>query len=93
MTMTLTSKGQFTFNKGLLEHLGIRVGDQVSIRKVPDGKIEIEAQKNRIDDGELFARLDALAPVLNPKKKKCSIAEIDAAIVEGYVKAGMAGLE
>jgi len=32
--MTLTSKGQFTFNKQLMEHLNVKAGDKVLINKM-----------------------------------------------------------
>jgi bifunctional DNA-binding transcriptional regulator/antitoxin component of YhaV-PrlF toxin-antitoxin module len=87
--MTLTSKGQFTFNKGLLEHLGIKAGDQVTIRKMPNGKIEIEAQKSKISDETLFDILDKNLKT----NKKFSLEEIGTAIAQGYVDAGMKGLK
>ena len=86
--MTLTSKGQFTFNKGLLEHLGIRAGDRIAIRKMPNGKVEIEAQKNKLTDDELFALLRKTLKT----DKKFSLEEIQEAIIQGYVEAGMKGL-
>jgi bifunctional DNA-binding transcriptional regulator/antitoxin component of YhaV-PrlF toxin-antitoxin module len=89
MEMTLTANGQFTFNKGLLEHLGVRAGDRVSIRKMPNGRIEIVAQKNRIDPAALFDILDEELQT----EKKFSIEEINAAIAQGYVDAGVKGLE
>jgi len=86
--MTLTSKGQCTFNKGLLEHLGIRAGDRIAIRKMPGGKVEIEAQKNRLPDAELFSLLRETLKT----NKKFSLEEIQEAIIQGYVEAGMKGL-
>ena len=83
-TMTLTAKGQFTLNKGLMEHLGVKAGEQVSIRKLPDGKIEIEAHKNKTDTDTLFNNLDN---IFCKPDRKISIEEIETAIAEGYVKA------
>jgi AbrB family looped-hinge helix DNA binding protein len=42
-TLTITAKGQVTLRKDLLEHLGIGPGQQVSVEKLPDGKIEVSA--------------------------------------------------
>jgi len=92
MELMLTARGQFTFNKSLMEHLGVRAGEKVSIRKLPDGKIELQAKKNKIGSDELFSRLRALAPSLNPANRTCSTEEIDAAIADGYAAAGMRGL-
>jgi len=92
MELTLTARGQFTFNKSLMEHLGVQPGEKVYIKKLPDGKIEIQAKKNKIDDNELFSRLRALAPLLNPENKTYSTEEIDSAIADSYVTSGMKGL-
>jgi AbrB family looped-hinge helix DNA binding protein len=42
-TLTITAKGQVTLRKDLLEHLGIGPGQQISVEKLPDGKIEVSA--------------------------------------------------
>lgn len=42
-TLTVTAKGQVTLRKDLLEHLGVQPGDQISIDKLPDGRIEVRA--------------------------------------------------
>ncbi|MDR0275432.1 MAG: type II toxin-antitoxin system PrlF family antitoxin [Burkholderiaceae bacterium] len=92
MELMLTARGQFTFNKSLMQHLGVQAGEKVSIKKLPDGKIEIQAKKNKISSDELFSRLRTLAPSLNPGNRTCSTEEIDAAIAKGYATAGMQGL-
>ncbi|MCW5219846.1 hypothetical protein D5041_08685 [Verminephrobacter aporrectodeae subsp. tuberculatae] len=47
--ITLTTKGQFTFNQQLLDHLGVKAGEKVLVKKLPDGSLKIEAEKNQID--------------------------------------------
>ena len=88
--LTLTSKAQFTLNKGLLEHLGIKAGDRIAVRKMPGRKVEIEAQQSKISVDELFDILDA---TLRKTDKKFTIEEINEAIIQGYVEAGMKGLK
>lgn len=41
--LTVTAKGQVTLRKDLLEHLGVQPGDQISVDKLPDGRIEVRA--------------------------------------------------
>jgi bifunctional DNA-binding transcriptional regulator/antitoxin component of YhaV-PrlF toxin-antitoxin module len=41
--MTVTAKGQVTFRKDLLQHLGVRPGDRIVMEKLPDGRIEVKA--------------------------------------------------
>lgn len=45
MEMTITGKGQFTLNKGLMEHLGIRSG---------------EAVKNKLSLDEMLQNIDKI---------------------------------
>ena len=90
MDITLSGRGQFTLNKGLLEHLGVKPGEQVSINKMPDGKLEISAKKDKwtADEAKQFFR-DLFAK----NKIHATIDEMNAAIAAGYVKSGMGGLK
>jgi len=85
--MTLTAKSQFTFNKSLLEHLGVKAGEKIAIRKLPDGSISINAsKKNR--------NIMALAGALRGKTNiNMSIEEIDKSIVAAYIEHGNRGLK
>jgi AbrB family looped-hinge helix DNA binding protein len=42
-TLTVTSKGQITLRKDLLEHLGVHPGEKITVDKLPDGRIEVKA--------------------------------------------------
>jgi len=88
-SMTLTSKAQFTLNKGLLEHLGVKAGDQISIRKIPDGKVEIEAQDRKISKEQFLDFIDGHFRT----DKKLTIEEMNDEIARSYAAAGMKGLE
>jgi len=85
--MTLTAKNQFTLNKSLLAHLGVRAGEKLAIRKLPDGGISINASKKH-------RNIMALAGVLKDKTEvKLSSEEIAQAIADGYVAHGMRGFK
>jgi bifunctional DNA-binding transcriptional regulator/antitoxin component of YhaV-PrlF toxin-antitoxin module len=43
--LTVTSKGQVTLRKDLLQHLGVDQGQQVEVTKLPGGRIEVKAVK------------------------------------------------
>jgi AbrB family looped-hinge helix DNA binding protein len=43
ITLTVTSKGQVTLRKDLLEHLGVHPGEKITLDKLPDGRIEVRA--------------------------------------------------
>jgi len=84
--MTLTAKSQFTFNKSLLEHLGVKAGEKISIRKLPDGSLNINASKKNRNIMDLAGALKGKTDV------KMSIEEIDQAIADGYHMHGTRGL-
>jgi len=83
-TMMLTAKGQFTFNKQLMKHLGVKPGQRVTIKRLPDGAIRIDAADKQID-------LMSLAGSL--KTDIClTDAQLQEAIAQAHVKAGLGGL-
>jgi hypothetical protein len=44
MTMlTVTAKGQVTLRRDLLRHLGVQPGQQIEVRPLPGGRIEVRA--------------------------------------------------
>ena len=51
-TLTITTKGQVTLRKDLLNHLGVRPGEKIAVEKLPDGRIEVMAVRpaGRISD-------------------------------------------
>lgn len=44
-TLTITAKGQVTLRKDLLKHLGVAHGGKISVDKLPDGRIEVKADR------------------------------------------------
>jgi bifunctional DNA-binding transcriptional regulator/antitoxin component of YhaV-PrlF toxin-antitoxin module len=51
-TLTITAKGQVTFRKDILQHLGVRPGEKITVDKLPDGRLEVRAARpiGRISD-------------------------------------------
>ncbi|HXR87235.1 MAG TPA: AbrB/MazE/SpoVT family DNA-binding domain-containing protein [Stellaceae bacterium] len=43
--LTVTAKGQVTLRKELLEHLGIRPGEKIAVDMLPDGRVEMKAER------------------------------------------------
>ena len=41
---TVTSKGQVTIPKEVREHLGVREGDRLVFRRLPDGSVMLEVR-------------------------------------------------
>jgi AbrB family looped-hinge helix DNA binding protein len=77
-TLKVTSKGQVTLRKDLLEHLGVRAGERVSVEKLPNGRIEVKATRpaGKISDAFDFLKRKG-GPTL-------SIEEMDDIIADGW---------
>ena len=46
-TLTVTARGQVTFKKDVLKHLGIRPGDKIHLDLLPDGRAELRAERSQ----------------------------------------------
>jgi antitoxin PrlF len=44
-TLTVTTRGQVTFSKDMLRHLGIQPGEKIEVEKLPDGRIVLRAAR------------------------------------------------
>lgn len=77
-TLTVTARGQVTFRKDVLQHLGIRPGEKIELDLLPDGRGLLKAARPRgtIDNfvGLLAGRTDKVA----------TIEEIGAATAQGW---------
>ena len=50
-SLTITTKGQVTLRKELLEHMGVAPGQKVSVEKLPNGRIQVSAApRGKISD-------------------------------------------
>lgn len=45
--LTVTSKGQVTLKKDVLQHLGVKPGERIEVDLLPGGKATIQAQPAR----------------------------------------------
>lgn len=88
-SISVSSKAQFTLNKKLMDHLGIKAGDVISIRPLPGRRLEIEAQQNKLGKAEFL-------DLMNGHFKTddvLSIEQLNDAIADAAAKAGKQGLE
>ena len=44
-TLTVTARGQVTFRKDVLQHLGIRPGERIELELLPDGRAVLKAAR------------------------------------------------
>jgi AbrB family looped-hinge helix DNA binding protein len=77
-TLKVTSKGQVTLRKDLLEHLGVRPGEKVSVEKLPNGRIEVKATRPA---GKISDAFDFLKRKGGPS---LSIEEMNDIIADGW---------
>jgi antitoxin component of MazEF toxin-antitoxin module len=81
--MTLSTKGRFAINKQLMNHLGVKAGEKVLVKKQPDGTLKVEPAKNRIDIMSLAGSLKDKTHV------KLTDEQLQQAIVASYVQQGL----
>jgi AbrB family looped-hinge helix DNA binding protein len=76
--LTVTARGQVTFRKDVLQHLGIKPGDRIELDKLPDGRIVLRAAKPT-------GTIDGFIGLLAGKAKKvASLDEINEAAAAGW---------
>ena len=82
-TLTVTARGQVTFRKEVLQHLGIKPGEKIELDLLPDGRAELKAIQRK-------GSLHNLAGFLKGKTngKVLTIEEIDTAIADANATAG-----
>ena len=76
-TLKVTSKGQVTLRKEVLEHLGVSPGEQIEVELLPQGRVAVKAAaKKSIQD--LFGLM------YDPKRAPVSIEDMNKAIAAGW---------
>jgi bifunctional DNA-binding transcriptional regulator/antitoxin component of YhaV-PrlF toxin-antitoxin module len=77
-TLTVTARGQVTFRKDVLQHLGIRPGEKIELDLLPDGRGIIRAARPT-------GTIDGFVGLLAGRTEKiATIEEINAAIEQGW---------
>jgi bifunctional DNA-binding transcriptional regulator/antitoxin component of YhaV-PrlF toxin-antitoxin module len=70
-TLTVTARGQVTFRKDVLQHLGVRPGERITVDKLPDGRVTLQA-------AHPTGKIDRFLGLLAGKTRKvASLKEID----------------
>lgn len=82
-TLTITTRGQVTFRKDVLKHLGIQPGGKIRLDLLPDGRAELKAERPQGSFRELHGLLRGKG-----NGKRLSIEEINDAIAESGAAAG-----
>ena len=77
-TLTVTARGQVTFRKKVLQHLGIKPGGKIALELLPDGRGMIRAAR---PTGKIEDFIGFLA---GKTKKVATIEEINEAAADGW---------
>jgi len=77
-TLTVTTRGQVTFRKEVLQHLGIRPGEKIELDLLPDGRGMLTAARPH-------ATIAGFVGLLAGRSKKvATMEEINTAIAQGW---------
>jgi bifunctional DNA-binding transcriptional regulator/antitoxin component of YhaV-PrlF toxin-antitoxin module len=77
-TLTVTARGQVTFRKEVLQHLGIKPGQKIELELLPDGRGVLKAAT---PTGVISSFVGLLA---GRSKKVATIEEINEAAARGW---------
>ena len=86
-TLTVTARGQVTFRKEVLQHLGIRPGDKIELDLLPEGRGVLEAAR---PPAAIAGFIGLLA---GHSKKVATLEEMNVAVEAGWAARGARGLE
>jgi len=77
-TVTVTARGQVTFRKEVLQHLGIKPGDRIELQLLPGGKGVIQAARPA-------GSIDGFVGLLAGRKSKvATLEEMDEAVAAAW---------
>jgi len=76
--LTVIARGQVTFRKNVLKHLGIKRGEKITLELLPEGRAALRAAR---PSGKIDGFLGLLA---GKTKKVATIDEIKEAAAEGW---------
>jgi bifunctional DNA-binding transcriptional regulator/antitoxin component of YhaV-PrlF toxin-antitoxin module len=77
-TLTVTARGQVTFRKDVLQHLGIKPGEKIELDLLPDGRGVLKAAR---PTGKIGSFVGLLA---GRSKKVATLEEINEAAARGW---------
>ena len=77
--LTITSKGQVTFKKDLLKHLGVAPGEKIEVELLPNGRVELKPAKPA---GSISGFVGLMA---GKSKRVLTIEEMNKIAAEGWV--------
>ena len=80
LELTITAKGQVTLRQAVLDHLGVRPGDKVTVSLLREGRVELMPSATGHDLSRLRGRLH------RPGQPPVSLDEMQQAIEAGRLR-------
>jgi antitoxin PrlF len=78
--LSVTARGQVTFRKDVLQHLGIRPGEKIEMDKLPEGRLSLRAARPT-------GKIDRFLGLLAGKTRKiATLDEINEAAAAGWAE-------
>lgn len=77
-TLTVTARGQVTFRKDVLQHLGLRPGDKIELDLLPEGRVMLKAARPAVTIAGFVGLL------AGKTQKVATIEEINEAAAQGW---------
>lgn len=87
-TLSVTTRGQVTFRKDVLKHLGIQPGGKIRLDLLPDGRAELKADRGEGSWRDLQGLFKS-----KTNGARLSIEELNDAIADAGAAAGMHGIK
>lgn len=82
-TLTITERGQITFRREVLQHLGIAPGEKIELELLPGGRAQLRASKPKGSFRDIHGMLKG-----KTNGRVLTIEEIEDAIAEAGAAAG-----
>jgi bifunctional DNA-binding transcriptional regulator/antitoxin component of YhaV-PrlF toxin-antitoxin module len=86
--LKVTARGQVTFRKEVLNHLGVKPGDRIELELLPGGRGTIQAAKKKGKIEDVFGMLKG-----KTNGAKLTIEEMDQAIGDAVVNEFLRGVK
>jgi antitoxin component of MazEF toxin-antitoxin module len=77
-SLAISSKGQVTLKRDLLQHMGIKPGEKIEVERLPGNELRLRAERRKGSITDIFGLLAGQSPVV------ATIEEINEAIAKGW---------
>ncbi len=83
--LTVSARGRVTLPRAIMQRLGIRPGDNITLDLLPHGRAQLSAERPK-------GTWESVRGMLKSNGRRLTVDEINEAIEDAGAEAGMAGL-